>query len=303
MKGLVDGHGRRHALCAIALATCLTACGDAGESERAGGGPEGDAAAPERTSVRALAVAPSFAEIAVAIGAADQLVARTDFDTEPALQGLPSVGGGLDPNLEAMVDIGVGLVLMPEGRDTPAIAAQFEALGIEVLALPTQSIADLHTTIRLVGEVFGREEAAELLSERISADLDEIAERVRDRDPVSVMYVVWSDPPMTTGGGIFIDEIVTIAGGRNVYADAVMEWPTVGYESIVERDPDVVLWPEGDITAETTGRIAQMAGWAQVPAIQDGRVVLIDGDLFGRPGPNVVEAARVLANALHPGAF
>lgn len=255
------------------------------------------------TPVRALSLVPSFAEIAVAIGAADQFVARTDFDTEPMLQALPSVGGGLDPNLEAMVDLEVGLVLLPEGRDMPAIAQQFEALGIETMAFPTQSIDDLHTTIQRLGEVFGAAAAADSLSESIAASLSEVRERVGTRTPVPVMYVVWSDPPMTTGGGTFIDEVITIAGGRNVYADALLEWPTVGYESIVERNPRYILWPEGSISAENVETLEAMAGWAEVPAIQEQRVVFIDGDLFGRPGPNVVQAARDLAAALHPDAF
>lgn len=304
----------------LALTLFFAGCGGEGEAGRSdspaadpahSANPEGDhssASDPAHSSasdgpVRALALVPSFAEIALAIGAADQLVARTDFDNDPALAALPSVGGGLDPNLEAMVDIGVDLVLMPEGRDMPAIARQFESLGIETLLLPTQSIEDLHTSIDRLGEVFDRRDRADSLSTHIAQRLDDLRASMRGREPVSVLYVVWSDPPMTTGGGTFIDEVITIAGGRNVYADALLEWPTVGYESIVERSPNYVLWPEGEITEQTIGRISEMAGWAQVPAIREGRVVLIDTDLFGRPGPHVADAALRLAESLHPDLF
>lgn len=253
--------------------------------------------------VRAVALVPSLGEIVVALGGADALAGRTDYDIDPALVALPSVGGGLDPSLETMVELGVNLVLMSEGRDSPAMAERFESLGMEVLTFSTQSIDDIHTSIGRIGEALGREVAADSLSSSIARDLADVQARVADQEAVPVMFVVWSDPPMTTGGGTFVDEVMTVAGGRNVFADAIMEWPTVGFEAIVERKPDVVIWPQGEITIENVERLQTTAGWREVAAVQAGRVVLVDANLFNRPGPNVAVAARQLARALHPDLF
>jgi iron complex transport system substrate-binding protein len=117
------------------------------------------------------------------------------------------------------------------------------------------------------------------------------------------MYVVWGDPPMTAGARTFVDEVIRIAGGRNVFDDAPIQWPTVGFEAIVERSPEVIIWPHGEVGGADLDEIAERPGWRDVAAIQARRVVFVDADLFNRPGPGVVEAARELARRLHPDAF
>jgi len=239
----------------------------------------------------------------IAMGGAHHLAARTDYDDHPASAGLPSIGGGLDPSLEVLVGLGIDLVLMVEARETPALAERLAELGVRVAHFPTQTLPDMYETIELLGGELGLEQSADSLASAIRDGLDEVAARVAAEEPVSVMYVVWSDPPMTTGGETFIDEVIRISGGRNVFADAPIQWPTVGFESIVDRDPEIVLWPDGDVTTLDKERLRDTPGWREVPAVREGRIILVDGDLFGRPGPNVVAAARRLAALLHPDAF
>ena len=255
------------------------------------------------TGPRVVALVPSLTELVVALGESEHLVARTDFDTDPGTAGLPSVGGGLDPSLEQIVALEIDLVLMAEGRDSPALRRRLEALGARVEAFPVQSIEDIHDSIERLGALFDAVRAADSLSGAIADELDEVRGRVANLPVVDVVYVVWSDPPMTTGGGTFVDEVIRIAGGRNVFEDAPVEWPTVGFESIVERSPDAVIWPRGEIKPENLDRLKSVPGWRDVRAVQEGRVVLVDANLFNRPGPGVAIAARRLAEALHPGAF
>jgi iron complex transport system substrate-binding protein len=260
------------------------------------------AAAPTDAELRTVSMVPSLADIAIAIGAAEHLVARTDYDTHPALLDRPSIGGGLDPNLETLVGLGAKVVLLAAGRDTPALQERLAAVGIEGVPFQTQSIADIYTSIATLGAMFGRESAADSLRDYIVDELEAVRVRVAGRQPVSVLYVVWPDPPMTVGPGAFVDEVISMAGGRNVFEDSAIEWPTVGFESIVDRAPDVVLWPQGEITVGNVDRLRSTPGWRDVGAVQEGRVELVDANLFNRPGPNVVEAARVLARLLHPDA-
>ena len=127
--------------------------------------------------------------------------------------------------------------------------------------------------------------------------------RSAGRAAVSVMYVIWSDPPMTTAAGSYVDELITIAGGRNVFADAPMRWPSVGYESIVRRNPSVLVWPRGATSELTVELIRDMPGWRDLEAVQSGRIVFVDSDRFNRPGPDLAQAAADLARALHPEVF
>jgi iron complex transport system substrate-binding protein len=250
--------------------------------------------------LRVVALVPSLAEIVVALGGSEHLVARTDYDTHPAIVGLPSIGGGLDPSVEALVGLGVEVVLMAGGRDTPALGEQLQALGIQAIPFSTETVADIHASSQRLGALLGLQAEADSLSQAIQAGLGAVRQSVEGRPRVSAMYVVWSDPPMTAGPNTFIDDLIDIAGGRNAFGDIELPWPTVGFESIVDRAPDVILWPQGEITVDNVDQLTQTPGWRDVPAVQAGRVALVDANLFNRPGPGVVEAARTLANILHP---
>jgi iron complex transport system substrate-binding protein len=250
-----------------------------------------------------VSLVPSLNELILALGAGEHLAARTDFDTHPELLGLPSVGGGLDPSFEVIVDLGIDMVLMPGGRDTEALEARFEALGMAVHVLPTNTVSDLYGALARLGELFGVPQNAESLYRQMKEEIEGVGRGVRGRDPVPVMYVVAADPPMTTGEGTFIDELIQIAGGRNVFSDAGLQWPSVGFESILSRDPEFLVWPRGDYGSVSLEVLRTTPGWKEVPAVIDGRVLFVDGDLFSRPGPGFPEAARTLAAALHPAVF
>jgi iron complex transport system substrate-binding protein len=213
------------------------------------------------------------------------------------------VGGGLDPSYEALVGLDVDVVLMTVAREAAAMEGRLETLGIRMVTLPTNTVDDVYAAIDRIGTLIDRERAADSLAAGIRAGLASLEAELADTEPVDVLYVVWSDPPMTSGGGTFVDELIRRAGGRNVFDDAPAEWPAVGFESIVARDPEVVIWPRGEDGAGTVERIRAMPGWRDVPAVQAGHVVFIDAASFNQPGPGLVDSARRLAEALHPEAF
>ncbi|HKK08604.1 MAG TPA: ABC transporter substrate-binding protein, partial [Gemmatimonadota bacterium] len=149
-----------------------------------------------------------------------------------------------------------------------------------------------------LGVLVGRPEAADSLARRIRCRLDAVA-GVTGGSPVRSVYVdVWEDPPYTVGAGSFLDSLVTLAGGRNVFGDLPAPSPRVSIEAIAARDPDLVLVP----LTPGSGRTPPEArpAWDAVPAVADGRLRTVDGDLVDRLGPRVPEAAAAVARALHP---
>ena len=291
------------AMCVLVLSACQGSDRDGRDSGTPDARPERTATEPPVADVRIVSLIPSLSEIVVALGAADQLVARTDFDTDPALVDLPSIGGGLDPNLEALVGLGAELVLMPGVRETPALVDRLADFGIEGWVLETETIDDLLEAVTEIGARLDRRGPADSLRTAIQAGLDEVRGRVGDRPSVPVMYVVWGDPPMTAGPRTFVDEVIRIAGGRNVFDDSPIQWPTVGFEAIVDRAPELIIWPRGEVGGADLDQIVQRPGWRDVAAVQARRIIFVNADLFNRPGPGVVEAARQLARRLHPDVF
>ncbi len=250
-----------------------------------------------------MSLVPSLGELIVALGETQRLVAKTDFDTHESLAALPSIGGGLDPNLERMIDLGINVVFMPTGRDAPAMAERIESLGISVVSLPTNSVPDLFRAIDALGEFFGVPTKADSLADTLEEMIARVEERIEGFPPVPVMYVVAPSPPVTTGPGTFIDDLVRLAGGANVFADADLPWPAVGFEAIVARDPEALIWPQGEYSIQDLRTLQSTPGWRTIPAVQEGRVLFVDGDLFSRPGPGFPAAVEALARALHSSAF
>lgn len=251
-------------------------------------------------AARIISLLPSVTEMLVALGAGDRLVARTDYDTDPALRRLPSVGGGLHPSLERLTALRPQLVVGWSGDQS---LDQLARPGILVYRPQSQTLADVRCTILHLGRALGLEAGADSLTRAIDGELEDVRRAVQGRPRPSVFYVVWFDPPMTAGPGTFIDELIHIAGGRNVFADAPSPWPTVSLEEVVRRQPAIVLVPRGERGAERSDRLRRAPGWRDLRAVRAGRVIDVDADLFNRPGPRVGKAARTLAHLLHPEAF
>ncbi len=250
---------------------------------------------------RIVALVPSITDLILALGEGDRLVARTRYDTDARLAALPAVGGGLDPNIEAIIALRPDLVVVWPGADQPLIG-QLDAAGIAVYGAGSQSLEDQERHTRQIARLLGIEARADSLLAHLDSSFAALATALAGVPVVSALYVAWHDPPMTTGPGTFVDSIMSVAGGRNIFDDATSDWPQVNMEEIVSRDPDVLILPV-PVTGDS-GAIAwvhQTPGWRDLRAVRTGRVLLVDSELFSRPGPRIIDAANQLAELLHPG--
>ena len=251
-------------------------------------------AAPAR---RVFSVIPSLTESITALDPG-VLVARTRFDRAPELAHLPSLGGTIQPNLEALAGLEPDLVVTWADAAQRAVGERVDALGIPVYRAEVQTIADVRGHLRRLGTLLGREERAAALVDSLDFALESVAASVRGRERVDVYYSVWHDPPQTTGPGTFIDEVIEHAGGRNIFGDAARSWPRVSVEAILRRDPDALVIARHSPDARGAPWL-EGPGWRELRAVRTGRYLMVDGDLFNRPGPRVAEAAQRMARFLH----
>ena len=274
----------------IGLGACSPGADDAGAGEEV----------VDRRARRVVSLIPAATEILFALGAGNRLVGRTRWGVHPPeAVGVPDVGDGIRPSLEAVIARSPDLVVLFEGPDNEGVAARLADLGVASLSLRHNSLADLRRNVVALGEAVGCPAAAAALDARIAADLGAVAEATRGVDRVRVYYDVWADPPMTIGRGSFLDSLIALAGGRNVFGHLERPSPRVGLEAIVAGDPDVIVRP---IRADAVddAPLGERAGWETIRAVATNRIVYIDADLLGRLGPRVGEAALGLAAALHP---
>jgi len=252
---------------------------------------------------RIVSLVPSMTDMVVLLGATHRLVARTRYDRGTEVAHLPSLGGGLDPNLEALVALRPDLVLVTPTEDLRPTVQRLEALGIPVYAGSTVTLEDLVRLTGNLGQILGPEaaDAAGAFLDSLHHGLEALSRGFVDRPSPTVFYLVWNDPPMTVGPGSYLDDLISAAGGTNLFGDAPGPWPQVNLEEILHRNPDWVILP-GASPDDPSPRewIGSAPGWRELEAVRGGRVAVVEANLFNRPGARFLEAARTLGGHLHP---
>jgi iron complex transport system substrate-binding protein len=260
---------------------------------------------------RVVSTAPSFTETLYAIGAGSRVVGvsvHCHFPSE--VNRLPKVGTYLSPNVEAIVRLRPDLVLVH--KDLPQVAAQLQRLGIATLSLTNTSLEDTFTSIHDVGAALGMQGEAAKLEQSIRARLGALREAAAGKPRRSLLFVIGRTPGrleglVAVGKGSFLNELITIAGGRNALADSPVTYPTISVETVLRIDPDVIV-DMGDMS-ETVGvtevhKQEVVNLWRRqeaLKAVTSRRVYAVAADVFVIPGPRVAEAAEAFAGMLGEG--
>ena len=248
---------------------------------------------------RIISLIPAQTEIVAILAGADALIARTVWDTDPALAHLPSIGNALTPSIEWLAAQQPELIIAWPDAQSRDVVQRLESIGIPVYASRVESIADIRGMIERLGVLLGVEARADSLVRAIDAELEQVRASVAGRPRQRVLYLLSADPPMAAGPATFVGELITLAGGENIFSDLQQLWPQVSLEEIVRRQPDVIIRAlDGDVNEPLAG-LAGRAGWRELRAVQQQRVHGVDPDLYNRPGRTVGIAARGLAERIH----
>lgn len=246
-------------------------------------------AAPAR---RVVSLIPAATEVLFAMGAGPDLVGRTRWcDWPDSVRLVPSVGDGMQPSVEVVAGRRPDLVVAYRSPANRPAAERLRELGIPVLEVATDRLADLSRVTLLLGRATGREAAADSLVAAFTKALDSVS--IHRAHPPSVLLLAWSQPPIALGGGSFLSEIVARAGGRNLFDDEARASFPVSLEVVAERDPDQIL-----VVGETDPEWADRPEWQVVAAVRERRFLRVAGSEFSRPSPRVAGAVATLAGLL-----
>jgi iron complex transport system substrate-binding protein len=251
-------------------------------------------AAPPR---RIVSLNPATTELLFAIGAGDRVVGRTEYDLWPdSARLVPSVGAGMQPNLEAVMGRHPDLVVMYASGSDRGAADRLTSAGIPTAAFRMDRIADFARVATLLGRLIGDTLRARTVVDSVTSTLERVR-RATDTLPRPTVFMhVWEKPLMTIGGGSFLSELVTIAGGRNIYDSLPAPSPVVTMEDVLRRNPQIVL-----VSPIERASILASDRWRALPAVRGGRVLAYDTNRVARPSVKLGEAAVSLARLFHPG--
>jgi ABC-type Fe3+-hydroxamate transport system substrate-binding protein len=246
---------------------------------------------------RILSLDPAVTEILFALGAGPQLVGRTHWDLySDSARALPDVGDGIRPNVEAVLATRPDLVFLYASQENRDAARALRRAGVNVVAVKIDRIDVFRRVTELAGRLTRREDRARAVVDSVSATLERVRQATAPLPRPTVLFHVWENPLLTIGRGSFYSELVTIAGGRNVFGDLADPSPPVAFEEVVRRDPDVVL-----VSPATARALRASPKWQALPAVREGRILEMDTVLVARPSVRLGEAAVSFARLLHPG--
>ncbi|MES2483485.1 MAG: helical backbone metal receptor [Pseudomonadota bacterium] len=244
---------------------------------------------------RIVSLLPSLTESLCALGQCDRLVAVDRYSNWPeTLARLPRVGGGLDPNLEAIVSLRPDLVLMAQGSRA---VSRLESVGLKVVALEPRTHADVQRVLGKLAQIVGQDEAAaRTVWRRIDAAVSAAAQSLPDRARNARVYFEVNRAPYAAGTTSFIGETLARLGARNIVDASLGPFPRLNPEFVVRANPDLIMI--GDRNFEG---MAQRPGWRGIRAVHENRVCVFtvaESDVLVRPGPRMAEAARIMARCL-----
>ncbi|MCZ2808625.1 MAG: cobalamin-binding protein [Candidatus Bathyarchaeota archaeon] len=262
---------------------------------------------------RIVSLAPSNTEILFAVGAGDNVVGVTDFCNYPydfaawiEAGNMSSIGNYYGPSVEPIIALDPDLVLATTG--SLEAAENLRDLGYNVLVIEPKNLSFVLRDILLVGRATDRYSEAVALESEIKQRIDAVANQAADATSTPKVYhEVWNEPLMSAGPGTFIDEIITLAGGENIFNDATTSWPTVSSEAIIEKNPDVMVFPDMYMGRqnfyETIEAVENRPGWDIISAVQNDAIYEINADIISRSGPRLADALETLAKMIHPEIF
>jgi iron complex transport system substrate-binding protein len=252
--------------------------------------PAGDAPA------RIVSLSPTHTEMLFAIGAGDQVVAVDDQSNyPPEAEAVRTDLSGFEPNVEAIAGYEPDLVVT-SGDDQ--LTSQLEDLGITVwVGEAATTLDDAYTQIEQLGAITGHEgDAAELVA-RMQTDIAAIVESVPATEAPLTVYHELDPSGFSANSSTFIGYVYSQLGLRNVADQAEGEtgYPQLNAETIIAANPDLIFLADPGESLETVGA---RDGWADIAAVANGNVFVMDPDVASRWGPRVVEYTQQVADAV-----
>jgi iron complex transport system substrate-binding protein len=244
---------------------------------------------------RVITLLPSLTESVCALGQCARLVGVDRYSNWPdQVKGLPALGGGMDPNIEAILSLKPDVVFAAQSS---RVAERLEALGLKVVALETTSHADVQRLLNKVSQVLGvAPENAKQLWQSIDDGVSAAAQQLPLSTQQLRVYIEVNRAPFGAGSRSFIGETLTRLGAQNILQAQPDAFPRINPEFVLRAQPDLIMVSARDMTS-----MLERPGWSSMAAIKNNRIcafVTAEQDVLVRPGPRLAEAARIMADCL-----
>ncbi|MGZ4134253.1 MAG: ABC transporter substrate-binding protein [Tumebacillaceae bacterium] len=258
---------------------------------------------------RIVSICPSNTELLDALDLMAFVVGVDDYSDWPAekVKDLPKLGPDLNIDMDKLQALQPDLVIA--SLSVPGMeknVERLEALGIRTLVLNPKSIEDIYADIRTLGVACHVQERADALVAQLQAKVADIQARVQQRTHTPKLYWEWWPRPIFTPGQLnWLTPISELAGAQNVFYDKPGDSYTATHEEVIERAPDhmFAVWCGVHADKVKPTMITEREGYAAIPAVQRGQVLVLEEGMYCRPSQRLFEGLEELVKIVHPDLF
>ena len=252
-----------------------------------------------------ISTAPSNTEILFALGLGKKVIGVTNYCNFPEeSKNIEKIGEISPLNYEKIISMNPDLVLAYGGfqlKDIPRL----RELGVNTIALEPLNLEDTFNSIELIATACGVPDKGTLLVDSLTKRVNVIKSKVSNI-PISSQPIIFvggtSETIYTPGAGTLFDELITLAGGKNM-AGNLLFWKKISPEFVIEMEPEIIIVPVGVMNQEKTSKIKEIiskrTGWENIPAIKNQKIFIVNEDLFYRAVPRLVEGLELLFKIFH----
>lgn len=252
---------------------------------------------------RYISLAPSTTEILFALGLDSEIVGVSSFcNYPPEAQNKEKIGNFSQPNIEKIISLRPDYIFCTGLEQAQAIA-ELKRLNLNLYVADPKNIEELLLSIEEIAKITHRENDALALIKNIKGTIEEISlkvSRIPQNKRQKVFIEIWDKPLTTAGGGTFLDEMITFAGGINIANDTRRPYSTFSAEEVIRRNPDCIIFGYMD-KEKPLLLVEARLGWNVISAVKNNRLYNdIDSDILLRPGPRVALAIKEIYHRLYP---
>lgn len=250
---------------------------------------------------RVISLAPHATELVYAAGGGAKLVGTVTYsDYPPAAQAVPRVGDNKALDLERIAALKPDLIVVWRHGNAERQTDALRALHIPLFFSEPRHLDDVATSLRRLGSLFGTEPVADAAAASFSRDIAALRARYAARPPVTLFFQVWDRPLTTLNGAHLFNDVITLCGGRNVFAALKPLAPAVTDEAVLAANPEAIVTTRAGATRSDAPlpSLARWRAWPALTAVARNNLFAIDGDLLTRPSPRIAQGAAALCEDL-----
>ena len=231
-------------------------------------------------AARIISLAPSMTELLFSLDVGENVVGVVEYSNYPeAAKQIPIVGRFDRLDVERILSLQPDLIISWQSGNPRGAIQRLREMGYPVYTAEPVTVASIADTLLRLGTLTGQTGKAEALSATIHDTLNGLQTQYADASPVSVFYQVWHNPIISVGGEELINDMVTVCGGENIFADLPVG-PAVNLEDILSRRPQVIL--ASGPSPDRPDWLDLWQQWPSIPAVADNHLYAIPPDLVQR---------------------